>query len=268
MAEPGVRLLALMLMLGAGAARAQERPFCADRPGKDTPPCVLDAGRWQVEASFADYALQRQDGVETKAWSFGDLEVRRGLAPRLEAQLYWSPYVTVRVRDDATGLVDKSSGSGDLALALRWSLRNPDGGGFSAALQPYVSAPTGADGIGAGKWAGGVLLPVGIELPGGAGLALTPEVDVTPDADGNGAHLAWSGVAGMSRGFGPVTLAADVWAQLDDDPAGRTTQATLDLSAAWTPAPVRDLQLDVGVNLGLTEDTPDVEVLAGIAKRF
>ena len=40
-----------------GAARAQERDFCADRPGKGSPPCVLDKGRFQVEVSGADAAF-------------------------------------------------------------------------------------------------------------------------------------------------------------------------------------------------------------------
>jgi hypothetical protein len=229
---------------------------------------VLDAGRWQVEAGIADGAFQRQGGIETDAWSFGDLEVRRGLTSTLEAEVTWTPYATVRVHDRATGARFRDSGSGDLGLALRQNLRNPDGSAFSVAVQPYVTAPTGADGIGAGKWAGGVLVPIGADLGGGAGLALTPELDIVADADGAGAHLAWSGVIGVSRGLGAVTLAADVWAQLDDDPAGASTQASFDLSAAWRPAALKDIQLDVGVNLGLTADTPDVEILAGLAKRF
>jgi hypothetical protein len=252
----------------ASAALAGDRDFCADRPGKDTPPCVLDQGRWQVEVSFADGVFQRQRGVATDAWTFGDFEIRYGLTPALEAEVAWSPYATVTSHDRATGARFHASGVGDLAFALRQNLRNPDGSGFSVAVEPFAVAPTGALGISADKWAGGVLIPIGVDLAHGTGLALTPEVDIVPDADGSGAHLAWSGVVGLSHAVGQVSLAADVWAAINDDPAGHTTFASFDISAAWQPEALKDVQFDVGVNVGLTAETPDVEVLAGVAKRF
>nr|QQZ49043.1 hypothetical protein JKL49_17735 [Phenylobacterium glaciei] len=70
----------------------------------------------------------------------------------------------------------------------------------------------------------------------------------------------------MSHGFGPVQLGVELWASRDDDPAGATTQASFDLTAAWTPSD--NVQLDVGLNAGLNHDTPDIEVYAGLARRF
>ena len=53
--------LTLLVALGFSArALAQSQPdsmardFCANRPGKGTPTCVLDVGRLQVEADLID----------------------------------------------------------------------------------------------------------------------------------------------------------------------------------------------------------------------
>ncbi|RZJ74508.1 MAG: transporter, partial [Brevundimonas sp.] len=41
--------LAVTAPVLAQDASSAPRDFCADRPGKGTPTCVLDQGRWQVE---------------------------------------------------------------------------------------------------------------------------------------------------------------------------------------------------------------------------
>lgn len=257
-----VLTLAVAVIL-PGLAQAQEaRDFCADRPGKGSPSCVLDAGRFQAELGLADASFQRSGPGSSDAYSFGDLELRLGVAAATEAQLAWTPYS--RVKDRASG--DVAKGVGDLTLALRHSLKNPDGSGVSIALQPFVTAPTASGGQGGGAWQAGLIAPMSFPLNEDWSLALSPELDIAADGDGRGHHLTWSGAAGISRGFGPVNLGVELWASLDDDPAGDVKQASFDLTAAWTP--IDDLQFDIGVYGGLTKDTPDLEVAVGIARRF
>ena len=52
----------------AEISRAAERPFCADRPGKATPPCILDVGRWQLESALVDGA--------DDSWAVAGFELR------------------------------------------------------------------------------------------------------------------------------------------------------------------------------------------------
>jgi hypothetical protein len=257
--------IGLFALLLASAARAETgRDFCADRPGKDTPACVLDSGRFQLETSLVDQTRDRQAGVTIDTTDLADLELRFGVTPTTELQLAWSPHV--RIRSHGPGVDDHVSGAGDLTLAARRSLRNPDGSGFSAAVEPFVTAPTGRSGIGAGKWQGGVIVPLSWQVSDAVGLGLTPEVDIVPDQDGHGAHLAWTNVVAASRQLGPVTLGADLWASRDDDPAGAVTQASFDVDAAWQAQQV--LQFDVGLNAGLNRHTPDLEAYLGLARRF
>ena len=166
------------------------------------------------------------------------------------------------------GIHDHVSGSGDVTFSLRQSLRNPDGSGFSAAIQPFVSAPTGRKDIGAGAWQGGVIIPLTWQVSDAVGVGLTPKLSVLRDQDGRGSHLAYTLVAAVGRQLGPVNLGADIWVNRDEDPSGATTQASLDLDAAWQPAGLKDIAFDVGVNAGLNRDTPDVEAYVGVARRF
>lgn len=252
----------------AGGAHAQERSslrdFCADRPGKGSPPCVIDVGVFQAEMGAVDASFQRSGPGSSETYAVGALELRLGLTPNLEGQIAWTPYAQVRARDG--GATSRTSGVGDLSFTLRRSLRNPDGSGLSVALQPYVSAPTGKRGIGAGGWQGGLIVPISAPLTDEVSLGLAPQVDVVRDADGEGTHLSWSLAAGVSRSLGPMNVAFELWGGIDDDPSGDSRQASVDLTLAWTP--VDGLQFDIGVYGGLTRDTPDLEIGAGIARRF
>jgi len=259
-------LAAAPLMLAAGTARAEElRDFCPDRPGLGTPTCTIDQGHVAVELGLGDWTLTRQGGDREDDFATGDLLVRYGLTSSLEMQVGWTAYTHVRVR--AGNVVSRDGGTGDVLVALRQNLRNPDGSGFSIALMPYATLPTGSDGIGAGDWGAGLLVPISYELPHGLALGFTAEADAAVDEDGNGRHFAYSGVFGLSADLSDkVGATAELSVGRDEDPAGHSTQALAGLSFGWTPND--HLQLDVGANAGLNRDSPDLELYFGVARRF
>jgi hypothetical protein len=254
------------LPFAAGTARADElRDFCPDRPGLGTPACTMDPGHVAVELGLGDWTLTRQGGDREDDVATGDLLVRYGLTPSLEVQVGWTAYSHVRTR--SANVVARNGGAGDVTVALRQNLHNPDGSGFSIALMPYATLPTGSDGIGAGDWGAGVLVPMSYELPHGFALDLTAEADAAVDADGNGRHFAYSAVFGLDMKLADkVGATAELSVARDRDPGGRSTQALAGLSAAWTPND--NLQLDLGANFGLNRDAPDVELYFGVARRF
>jgi hypothetical protein len=63
-----------------------------------------------------------------------------------------------------------------------------------------------------------------------------------------------------------LNLSGDLWGQWDLDPAGTMRQYSADGSVAYLVN--NDLQIDAGANFGLSRNTPDVELYAGISKRF
>ncbi len=261
-------LTLILLAIAAPAGAAELRDLCPDRPGNATPPCIVNAGHVQVETAAFDWSRDRRDGVARDDFGFAATEVRFGLAERTEVSLAWSPFNSHILTDRRTGYREHTTGTGDLTFALRRSLANPDGKGLSLAVQPFVTAPTGSNGFGNDGWSGGVLLPFAAELPGGFGLGATPEIDWSVDAADGGHHATWTGVVSLSHAVGGVQAGVELWVSRDDDPAGATTQATADMTLAWTPPKAPNLQFDAGLNAGLNSATPQLELYAGISRRF
>lgn len=253
---------------GIGVAQAQEvRPFCADRPGLGTPACTIDKGRVAVELGGADWTLERDAAERTDTVTAGDLLVRFGVNDTLEAQIGWTAFGHVRVRDRVTGAVARSSGTGDVSVALRQNLMSPDGSGFSVAVMPFASLPAGGATIGAGDWGAGLVVPISFELSDTIAIGLTPSVEAAVDGDRRGRHASYGTVVGLSASLtDSVGAALEFQATRDEDPSGHSTEALASLSFAWQPKD--GLQFDVGAVAGLNDASPDLEVYVGIARRF
>jgi Putative MetA-pathway of phenol degradation len=263
----GITLLAMSVAAVANASDL--RDFCADRPGKGTPPCILDTGHVQAEMSLIDFTHDRSPDAMIDTALVGDMLVRAGVSQTTELRLGWTPLGIVRTRDRTTNAVIRSSGVGDVMLGFRTSLKNPDGSGLSIAVQPSVSLPVGSSAIGAGTWGASLVVPVSFQLSPIVQVALSPEVDAAPNGDSSGRHARYGGVFGIGV---PVTSAISAGVELaafrDDDPSGHTTNATADLTLAWTPQSAKGLQFDAGLYAGLNSDTPDLQAVIGVAKRF
>ena len=251
-------------MLVCAPAMAEERDFCASRPGLDTPPCIANVGRPVFELGITDWTLDRQADSRTDTLATGQALVRIGLADSTEVQIGWTAYGHVRTRDRASGATTRVGGIGDVTLALRRSLGPANG---PIAIQPYVTLPTGGDAIGTGDWSAGVLLPIALPLGKGVQLALTPQVAAAVDSDGAGRHLAFGSAIGISTPLTPsLSGAIEASVARDDDPTGASTTALASASLACMVAP--NTQLDVGSVAGLNAASPDIELYIGISRRF
>jgi len=260
-------LLALLLLSATAPAMAQEREFCPDRPGLGTPPCIVDSGKIVVETGLADWTLERDPETRTDTILAGDLLVRLGVAKHAEVQIGWTAYGHERLRDRASGAISRTARTGDVTLALRRSLIHPDGSGPSIALMPYVSLPVGRMPVGAGDWGAGLIVPMRFDLSDSLSIGLSPEMDAAVDEDGDGRHLAYGSVIGLSADLSDkISASIELSAMRDDDPEGHVTESLAGLSMGWQPKD--DLQFDIGTNVGLNRDSADVEVYAGISRRF
>lgn len=247
-----------------GAAPA--RDLCPDRPGLGTPACTIEGGRVLIELGLADWTRDKAGPIRTDTVVAGDALMRIGLDDSLEAQIGWTAYGHVRTRDLTAGTVDKAAGTGDVTLALRRNLRNPDGSGFSIAAMPFVSLPVGGKAIGAGDWGAGLLVPMSFDL-GGVSLALSPEIDAAVDGDGHGRHLEYGSVVGLEFSLtDAISASTEISIRRDEDPMGHVTEALAGLSAGWQLN--GDLQFDIGLNIGLNAASPDTQLYLGIARRF
>jgi hypothetical protein len=259
----GLCLSATMALLPA-AAHAEDRDFCANRPGLGTPACTLAPGKAMLEIGIGAWnhssdATSIEDDV-----TLGDALLRVGVTETTEVQIEITGHLLQRTHDRASGAVDRESGIGDGTLAIRQSVTGPNG---KVALEAFATAPLARSPIGAGQWSGGVMLPADFDLPGGFEIDFTPELDVAANVSGAGHHVAWGGVAGLSHGLGKqVTLTGEVAAFRDEDPAGHSTDARLAGSLAWQ---VSDkFQIDFEADAGLTAAAPARSLALGLAWQF
>ena len=254
-----------LLCAGTAAAAADEQPICADRPGKSTPACTVPAGHWQIETGLADWSLQKAGGERDTSLVLGETTIKYGLTDRSDIEVDVTPWQHTTSR--GPGFRESASGIGDINLMMKQELTSPDAR-LQVTLFPYVKIPTAKHSLGNGKWEGGLLVPIDYAIGKSPfSVELTPEVDWVADADGHGHHAAMVQVASLGWQVSPkLNLSAEIWGQWDWDPAGTTRQASADGAVAYLVS--NSVQLDAGANFGLNRNTPDVELYAGVSKRF
>jgi len=287
----GVALVGILAL--AGAALAQETPaaapppdksgftlfdptpaadlraLCTDRPTKSASPCTVDAGHLQIESDLVNVTYDRSGGANTTTWLATNPTLKLGLTNTLDVELNMIPLEIVTVRDRFSGATSRTSGIGDLYARVKWSLLGDDGGALGLAISPFVKLPTAPAGIGNGAVETGAVALISVNLPDNWSLNVDPEIDLLRNAQDPSRHINTIAVASLGRPVSKtITLSAELWSDVDFDPAGRTTQVSADLGAAWIPASHPNFQLDGGVNLGLNDRTPGVQAYVGVSRRF
>lgn len=256
-----------LCLVAAGAASAEDRDLCTDRPGKTTPACTLDAGKVQIEAGALDFQHSKDSDETQDIVTTGDLLLRYGLAGTTEVDAQWSGYGWARTRDRHSGAVEHVHGSGDLTLSVRQNLAHPDSKGTAFSLQPFVTLPVGRAPIGDATWSSGLIAPVGFDLAPHWRMTMSPEIDAAANEESHGRHLAYAMAAEIRRSIGEAfEVSAEGWVERDQDPSGHQTLATVDLNAAWQPD--KNSQIDVATLVGVNAATPRLELQLGYSHRF
>ncbi|MBU6166131.1 MAG: transporter [Alphaproteobacteria bacterium] len=264
----------LLTALIAGPLAAQEAavptastadaPICTDRPTKSNFACTVPKGLIQIEADGFNWLSNQIGGTRTDQLLFSNPTFKYGLSRSSDIQVNWVPFTRLRGRD-AAGNVTTLSGVGDVTVRFKERLTGPDGA-FQLALLPFVKLPTARPGIGNRKVEGGIAVPINYSVPGGWTVTLGPQLDVLADFDGQGHHVGFTGLINIAKQLGQFTLYNEIWTNQNFDPSGTVRQYSYDVSLAWLPSP--HWQFDVGANIGLNRNTPDVVSYIGISTRF
>lgn len=246
------------------------REMSTDRPDKTESPYTVDAGHMQVEMDFAAFTYDRHnpDRTDTRveSWSFGAVNLKFGLLNSVDFQVVIEPWSTTRTVEQPGGSRARNDGFGDITLRTKINLWGNDGGSTALGLMPFVKLPTNEDEIGNDAVEGGLIIPLAVELPGGWGMGVMTEVDFAEDGGGDGYHAEW---------INSVTFSHDITEKLGGYVEFFSTVSnephapwigTLDLGLTY--AVTDNVQLDTGVNFGLTRAADDVSTFLGIAVRF
>jgi outer membrane putative beta-barrel porin/alpha-amylase len=250
--------------------RAYLREMSTDRPDKTESAFTVDAGHVQIEGDAFTHTHHRQTRNDADhrvgRYAIGPLNLKVGLLNRVDLQVVLDNYNHVRTEDRVTDSVTKQSGFGDVTSRLKVNLWGNDGGKTAVALMPFIKAPANQDDLGNQAVEGGLILPLAVQLPGGWTMGLMTELDFNEDGDAGGGHAESINsitfghdivgkLAGYMEFFSAVSTEADSpWV------------GTIDLG--FTYGLTDNIQLDAGVNLGITDSADDVSTFVGFSIRF
>lgn len=244
------------------------RSFSPDRPLNSLSPFTLDPGRIQVESDLANVLQSRDHGATTTTWQAADPEIRVGLTPSFEFDLFTAGVMADRTVADGTGHVqERDVGTGAVTLQGRYNLFGNDGGRAAFALAPFVALPSGDPHFGNQRVIGGVVAPFSLKLPNDFTLELQSQVQAMRAGTGP-AFASVTNIVNLSHpvpGVDGLTASLEVTSVVNGDRQTPDT-ATIETAIAYLVTP--DTQIDLGGFVGLNRAAPDLQVAAGVAHRF
>jgi hypothetical protein len=217
----------------------------------------VDAGHLQIEMDMVAYTRDRhteaRDGG-SEGWSFANTNIKLGLTNWADLQ------VIVPVHENVHR---GPRGFCDVSIRLKANLWGNDGGDTALAVMPFVKIPTADDGLGNGEVEGGLIVPFAASLAGDWGFGAMLEVDFLADDDG-GRKTEFVTTFTFSH-----AIVGDLngWIEFVSV-AGIETDFAAYLNGGVTYALADNVQLDGGVNVGLTRAAEDLTTFVGLSFRF
>jgi hypothetical protein len=247
--------------------REYMREMVTDRPDRTESAYTVDAGHVQVEMDVVTWVHDRYtaDRSDLDSLSVVPMNLKVGLTNRVDLQVVLETWNWVRTKDRVSGRVTRQHGFGDVTVRLKTNLWGNDGGRSALAVMPFVKLPTNQDDLGNDAVEGGLIFPVDFELPYEWGLGAQMEFDLNEDADGGGHHPEFVNTVEVGH-----DIVGDLGGYVEFFSAASTDsdthwQATVDFGLTY--ALTEDLQLDGGVNVGVTRATDDVNPFLGLSFR-
>lgn len=245
------------------------RPLSTDRPDTTDTPITVDAGHIQLEMDFLSYTYDRvradRKRIRTDDYVIGHENLKVGILDNVDMELDWSSYALEREHDFDTGERTRHEGFGDLIWRIKVNLYGNDGGPWALAIMPFIKIPTAHDGLGNGTVEGGIIFPIAVEMPANFDLGFTFDVDFDNGADSK-YFLDFVGSTSLGYTiFGQLRFYFELWGAVNTE-ASTPPQARLDVGFSFQFTP--NVQLDGGVNVGLTRATDDLNSFLGITLRY
>lgn len=240
------------------------RDMATDRPDKTESPITVDAGRLQVEMDLMAYTRETSGRETVRTRDIAPFNVKVGLTSTTELQVVFGAVSRVSLDNGATKT--NESGTDDVVLRVKHNLWGNDGGATALAVMPFVKLPVGTRADLNGDVEGGLIVPYARDLGGGFGLGMMGEIDIGRRDTGNGygATVVGSAALGFDATdrlglFAEVYVERSLW-------GGAETAVTAGGGATY--AVTDHLQLDGAINVGVTQAADDLNLLAGVTRRF
>jgi len=243
------------------------RELSVDGPAKSASPYTVDAGHFQLEMNLVSYTYDRSPSHGSRRrlddWSIAPLNLKVGLLNRLDAQVVLETYEVVRERTRRGRVMRR--GFGDVTVRLKYNVWGNDDGQTAFAAMAYVKAPTSQDHVGNPGVEGGLILPFAASLPWDFDTDLMTRFDAVRDNDGRGYHPEFVHSVDLGHDLIGKLSGYVEWFSDVSTERGAGWESTFDVGLIYGLTP--NMQIQAGVDLGLTRAADEVDSFIGLAWR-
>jgi Putative MetA-pathway of phenol degradation len=239
------------------------RDFATDRPDRTETPFTVDGGRFRMEADLFVYSkdIDRSNNTTTESYNYFVPNLKVGLTNNIDLQIIPEVYNVVRTKI-GNQAAQSVSGFGDTTVRIKVNFWGNDSGDTAFGMIPFVKIPTSQNGIGNGSVEGGIIFPFAVKLSD------TWDVGMQTQFDANKTDSGYSIGFVNTVSFGHAI--SDNWSTYfelyTNTGAERGFAATFDTGLKYLLT--ENVQLDGGVNIGLTEAADAIQPFLGLSVRF
>ncbi|SEM68273.1 Putative MetA-pathway of phenol degradation [Syntrophus gentianae] len=217
-------------------------------------------GKFQLEV-LGEYDHDKEDGIKGETQGV-TASLTYGILDPVDIVLS-VPYSFWREKEG--GCTEKDDGLADLAIEAKWRFFEKDG--FSLALKPGLTLPTGDEdkGLGAGRVTEYLFLLASKEMDPWAfhlNVAYIRNENKNDERD----DLWHVSLASSYEIFKPLKLVGDIGMEQNPDPCSSIDPAYI--LGGFIYSPLENLDFGLGIKGGLTDTEADVSVRGGITWRF
>lgn len=251
----------------------QLRDLTTDRPDITESPFTIDAGHVQFETNVFGYSRSRPDasGIVSRSFEYLTTNIRVGITNSTELAVVVAPYSVVKVRSSNPTDIMRFAGPGGVDFRLKVNLWGNDDfekpGATALALMPFITIPTDRNnGISPTGVEGGLIIPLGIKLSEKFTLGVNSGFHIVRNEDAPGTHTEWLGSASLSYEWtDKLSTYYEVAGRLGTkDPRGDIGI----LGTGFTYKLAKNVQLDAGVNFGITKAADRINPFVGVSARY
>ncbi|MCC6889301.1 MAG: transporter [Hyphomicrobiales bacterium] len=248
------------------------REFSPDRPDLTEGPFTIDPGRFQTESDIVNYSRSRRDeeGTYTEKFLFGATTVRIGLTHNAEVALVLQPFNALR-----THMIDPRRTTwraGPDVLQVRSKINffgndtYKDPGASALGIIHFINIPTFRNGVGSEDVEGGVALPFAYKVSDKVDFGAMTQVEFIKNDGRPGYHAEYVNSAVVAYQIDSRwSTYAEVFTRFGNEgPSGDIVV----VGGGFMYKLKDNLQLDFGINVGLTRAADAVNPFVGISKRY
>ena len=255
------------------------RDLTTDRPDMTESPFTVDAGHIQIESNILGFARSRPDldRTVTDAHDYGTTNFRIGLTNWVEFNVLVSPHGVVKTRPfDPEQPRGRVSGSAGIDLRMKFNVWGNDKfekpGDSAFGILPFITIPTGwQNGINPPGIEVGLILPFSVKLSDRWTLGLNADFfmlrnEIEEPGVRPGQHFEWQSSASFCFEW---TEQLSTYYEVIGRFGARDSRGDIGiLATGFTFKISKNLQLDGGVNFGVTKAADRINPFIGISARF